>query len=62
MPLPNDDDNDFLLTIIADWCILIAFGLWLGYSILGMNIITVDKYIILGIQHMQLVLQDLLVF
>ena len=41
----NDDDNDYLLTIIADDYILMVFGLWLGYSSLGMKTVTVDKYI-----------------
>ena len=31
--------------IIADEYILMVFGLWLGYSILGMQIVTVDKCI-----------------
>ena len=39
----NDDDNDYLLTIIADDYIIIVFGLWLGYSSLGMKIVTVEK-------------------
>ena len=60
VPMTNDDDNDFLLTIIADQYILMVYGLWLGYSILGMKTVTFDKYIWLGIQHMQLVLQELL--
>ena len=38
IPLPKDDNNEFLLTIIADLYILMVFGLWLGYSILGMKI------------------------
>ena len=49
-----------LLTIIADEYILTVFGLWLGYSILGMKIVTVDKCI--GNTHMQLVPQELLMF
>ena len=45
--IPNDynDNDDCLLTIIADEYILMVFGLWLGYSILGMKTVTVDKCI-----------------
>ena len=35
--------------------------LWLGYSILGMKIVTFDKYTF-GNTHMQLAPQELLVF
>ena len=34
MPITNDDDDDILLTVIADWYILMVFGLWLGYIML----------------------------
>ena len=37
------DDNDFLLTIIIHWYFLMVFELWLGYSILGMKIVTADR-------------------
>ena len=45
--IPNDynDNDDCLLTIIADEYILMVFGLWLGYSILGMKTVSVDKCI-----------------
>ena len=41
VPMTNDEDNDFLLNDIriADYYILMVFGLWLDYSIFGMKIV-----------------------